>query len=197
MINNKNIIIALLTTILSFTFTTANALENSNRAKDIIEDISEKIVLISKIENKDNGIEKFIETEILRLFDIEKISRYIIGRSWLVLSEEQKDIVEQYVIKNIRNMIYKVISNSEIKSINVKDEVKVSTTRELYTVDSDFEFEDGDVVEVTYRVFKNKKGQWLSYDIIIENISTLIVNKRTMSSLIDQNGIEKTIELLK
>lgn len=140
--------------------------------------------------------EKF--REMLRsYFDLNTIGRFVIGRSWLAATPEQKkeylDLFESLVVKTY----------SDRFALYTGEGFKVRTSlpegQKDFIVNSEITHPDGSpATTVSWRVRK-KDGTMGIIDVVVEGVSMSVTQRQEYSSVIQRNGgdIEALLTLMR
>lgn len=134
----------------------------------------------------------------------ELMSRLILGRYWNDADTEQqerfvrafrKHVIRTYsrmLAENIDEAVDMVKGQDRILRI---DRVSEPDDRGRVTVRTTLRFRDTSV-PVHYRMIRTDDGEWLAYDVVIENISFVTNYRQEYASAIRRNGVEALVSRL-
>ena len=135
---------------------------------------------------------EFGRNYILPYVDNYKMSRYVVGKKWKKMSQQQKDSFVQAFTDTIINSY----SHSLIKLNVAKIEVikNISKRKGRSSIVTEATLKNGTKVDVIYRLFQSKKDQkWYIYDFSVENVSLLVNYRKTFASEISKKGMDQVI----
>jgi len=127
-------------------------------------------------------------------FDFERMAQWVLGKHWRTATPEEK----QRFIKEFRTLLVRTYATSlqdfmdrKITYMPFRD----SLDADEVTVRSQVEQPGGFPIPITYRLAK-KAGDWMVFDVTIDDVS-LVANYRTsFGNEIRQTGISKLIDKL-
>jgi phospholipid transport system substrate-binding protein len=126
--------------------------------------------------------------------DTNWIAKFVIGKYWRQISEEQQkefiDLYQNYLIKTYIPK-FKNYGGGDIK-INKILEQRTG----VFFVQSEFQDNEGKVININFRVTKNK-DKLLITDIIPEGISFIATQRSEVNSYIANNGFDGFMKHLK
>jgi len=127
-------------------------------------------------------------------FAVKTIARFVIGRYWRVATPEQRDeylrlfrefVLETYAsrLDNYAGEQFKVVG---AKPLDDKDTI----------VSTEIGSGDGPPIRVDYRV-RRRAGDYKIVDVMVEGVSLITTQRQEFASIIDRDGIEGLIALLR
>jgi phospholipid transport system substrate-binding protein len=126
-------------------------------------------------------------------FDMRTMSRLVLGRDWKRFSEEQKDeylaAFKLYLANNYGDRINRY-DQQGVEIIGVRDEPRGDKTVQTKIVGGEF-----DAARVDYRM-RNKSGEWLVIDVVIEGISTVSNFRDQFREVLSRGGPAHLLEKL-
>lgn len=127
-------------------------------------------------------------------FDMRTMSRLVLGRDWKRFNDQQKDayLVEfkLYLANNYGDRINRYDQQS-VEIIGVRDEPRGDKTVQTRIVGGEF-----DDARVDYRM-RNKTGEWLVIDVVIEGISTVSNFRDQFREVLSRGGPDHLLEKLR
>jgi phospholipid transport system substrate-binding protein len=164
--------------------------------KDFIYELKNKIDNTIFTVNKANQI-KMLQEIIQDNVDIQKISRFVMGKHWRLTQEATRaDFLREYEAHFVQLCI-KILYNNIIKNCRMTIMGATKVDNQVYVVNTRFSHDDGEeFTNIDFRVTE-KNGLFVISDIILSGMS-ISINQRTMfSKKIDTYGIEQIIKELK
>jgi len=120
----------------------------------------------------------------LKSFDVNAISRFVVGNSWRTASEGERDeyrkLFEEYVVAAYTARL----SQYSGETFQVKDEVAAGDD---IMVNSQIVRPSGPPVRVEWRVRSGENGPKI-VDVVVEGVSMAITQRSEFSSVIQQGG---------
>jgi len=137
---------------------------------------------------------KMADEKVLPHFDFQRMSQWVLGRSWRDATPEQRD----RFVAAFRNLLVRTYSTA---LLNYKDQeiVYLPATRAAASdealVKTAVKQSGGQPdIPIHYSFYKNKDGAWKVYDVTIEGVS-LVTNYRSVySTKIRDKGIDALIK---
>lgn len=182
-------------TIIIFIITVPNIYANSENYKTFLHKLKKQVDEIFVEKNRDSchkRLQKIVQDNV----DLKKISHFVIGKHWLLISEnERKEFLqeyERYFIQLCTKILDVHISRGELTIISTKkinEKEHLVNTRLLYD-------ESGDFINIDFRIIENDNS-FLINDIIISGTSISIYQRSQFSEKIDTHGISHVTKELK
>jgi phospholipid transport system substrate-binding protein len=177
----------ILFTILFILTTNANA--QQAEVKDFVNNLGNQIISIA---NKQSLSEEAKKKEIVSLIeksvDTDWIARFVLGKNYRNINEEQKS----KFIKIYREFMINTYG-PKFKSYNGKkfEVIEVSEQNGFFIAKSEFLPKDSNVaIKIDFRV-KNRDGKLLIVDFVAEGISLIETQRSEFNSAISQSGFDK------
>lgn len=143
-----------------------------------------------------SAIREFADQNILPYVDTTRMARYVVGRYWRTATEQQQaEFVEQFTLTMMRSYSQSILKLN-VRSIDVAQALPDGDNRVIVT--TKVTQEDGSTADVTYRIFKEaNSGNWLIYDVVVENISLLVNYRQSYATDIERRGFDAVIVAMK
>jgi phospholipid transport system substrate-binding protein len=127
-------------------------------------------------------------------FDMETMSRLVIGRDWKRFTPEQKAAYQSefklYLANNYGDRINRY-DQQQVEIIDERDEARGDKTVRTRIVGGEF-----DDARVDYRM-REKNGEWRVIDVVIEGISTVSNFRDQFREVLSRGGPEHLLEKLR
>ncbi|CCK75977.1 hypothetical protein OLEAN_C18010 [Oleispira antarctica RB-8] len=167
--------------------------------RKVVEDAASKMTqrLITdkeKVNTQSYYVEHLVDELLLPVVDHVYMARKVLAKNWKKTSDAQKkQFIDAFKHKVIRTYAgaFKAFNGEMI----IFDDAKFSKTGNRALVKSEIQRIGAPVINVTYKLF-NKKGQWLTYDAVIEGVSLVKSFRDQFNQSIDQHGLAQAISLL-
>lgn len=168
--------------------------------KDVVKSVSD-VVLQEILANKDkldqgpSFLLGLVETHMLPIIDQQRMAKMALGKHWKTINEKQ----QQNFIEGFKRLMIKTYAGA-FKAYTGQDvtysKTKFNKTKSKAIVSSAIHMAGGSPVNLQYRLYQNKKGQWLVYDANLAGLGVLKTYRMQFAEQIQRDGIEKTIEQL-
>ncbi len=187
------IVAAFLTAAMSAT--SADAAVNPDAAAGFVKTLGDSAIAILTDKNADQSDRRRRYRELLDAgFAVKTIARFVIGRYWRVATPEQRDeylrLFREFVLETYASRLdsyageqFKVVS---AKPLDDKDTI----------VATEIGSGDGPPIRVDYRV-RLRDGKYRIVDVMVEGVSLITTQRQEFASIIDRDGIEGLIALLR
>lgn len=166
----------------------------------VVRSTSEEVLrLVSEDKDLKNGnsakLTEMIETKIVPHFDIQKMTRLAVGKSWRqATSDQQKQLVREFQTLLVRSYGAAYSTFRQVK-VDVKP-LKLSGGEDDVMVKSQILLPGGaPPVAVDYAMNPTPDG-WKVYNVVVEGVSLITTYRNDFSAQIDQGGIEGLIRNL-
>lgn len=146
------------------------------------------------INNQPYYVEHLVGEILLPVVDHAYMARRVLAKNWKKTSEAQKkQFVEAFKHKVIRTYAgaFKAFNGEKI----LFEDAKLNKTGKRAIVKSAIQRVGAPEINVTYKLF-NKRGQWLTYDAVIEGVSLVKSFRDQFNQSIEQHGLAQAISLL-
>lgn len=134
----------------------------------------------------------FIETIVVPHFDVEAISRLVLGRHWRQATTEQRqrftNAFKRLVIHSYAKALL-LYSNEEIQVLPVPAGKQGSPRISVHSIVTT---STGNPVSIAYRL-RMKNGGWMIYDLVVEGVSLVLNYKQSFSEQIRRQGLDDLI----
>lgn len=164
----------------------AQTVKGPQAAADFVQSLGDKA--IATLADPKNGKDKSkaVFRELLnRNFDINTISRFVLGRYWNVATDAQKKEYQALFEQMIVEVYAERFSQYAGESFKVGGG-QASGENDAVVV-SQVLRPDGPPVNVSWRV-RNKDGAFKIIDVIVENVSMSVTQRSEFASVIESNG---------
>jgi phospholipid transport system substrate-binding protein len=133
-----------------------------------------------------------VEGIIRRLFSFEELSMRTVGQEWRKMTPDQKQrfmnafetLLRESYLDKLEGYNGEQVSYVGESSSTKGDKVEIKTTVNI----------KDKPVPVDYRMLK--KGRWVVYDVIIENVSMVQNYRQQFQDIVSREGPERLIELV-
>ena len=135
-----------------------------------------------------------IEEIVYGRFDLEVMSRLVLARNWKRFSKEQKaEYVEEFkrYLTNSYGSRIERYDQQKVEIIGEREEPRGDVVIQTKVVGGEFE---GALID--YRL-RNKTGDWLVIDVVIEGISMVSNYRDQFKSIVSSGGPELLLEKLR
>jgi len=165
--------------------------------QDVVVNTTEKVLTVLRKEHdvikKDPGrLSSIINDIILPNVDIERMSRWVLGKYWRKAGTEQRaDFIREFrnlLVRTYATALYEY-TNEEIEYLPLRAEVKVD---EDVTVQTMITQHGGPSIPVNFSLHYNGGG-WKVYDLKINGISLISNYRSTYATAIRRDGLDKLI----
>ena len=130
-----------------------------------------------KIRKNPDEIVNLANDLILPLFDFDKMSYFVLGKSWIQATNQQKQDFQREFKRLLIGTYTKAITEfSDDREIIYRDTVVSSKNTNVAMVPTEIRQKGGAPINVAYRMFQSE-SQWRIYDVVIDGVS-LVTNYR-------------------
>ncbi|MAA72414.1 MAG: hypothetical protein CL679_11905 [Bermanella sp.] len=168
--------------------------------QSVVKSVSD-VVLAEILANKDKldqGPEfllQLVETRMLPIIDQERMSQLALGKYWKDINDKQRaDFSEGF-----KRLLIKTYAGA-FKAYTGQDvtygETRFNKSGDKAIVSSDIHVAGGSPVNLQYRLYQPKPGQWLVYDATIAGLGLIRTYRAQFNDQIQRDGIDKTIAQL-
>lgn len=179
---------------------TASDVNSASASPDaLINDVAQKLMAQIKLRREElskdpNELYAMVDQVVLPHFDFALMSRLVLGKVWEEADEAQQGRFLQgfqtLLVKTYSNALLQY-SNQEIKFDPAEPGKKPSRASVKSTIQS-----PGEKPVLMYYRLRNKDGQWLVYDVVVDNISLITNYRGTYTAEVKRNGLDSLIEKL-
>lgn len=135
---------------------------------------------------------ELIETIIVPHFDVETISRLVLGHHWSQATTEQRrcftNAFKRLVIHSYAKALL-LYSSEEIQVLPVPAGKQGSPRISVHSI---ITTGTGNQVSIVYRL-RMKHGGWMIYDLVVEGVSLVLNYKQSFSAQIRRHGLDGLI----
>lgn len=188
----KHLVIALI--VFSSFSSFAKEDEDLQEARVFIEEIGNKIINIANEKNiSDAKIREKIIAEIDRVIDSEWIAKFVLGKNYKNLTEQQKlsfvGLYREFMI----NTYGPKFKNYNGKKFTVNE---VTRQNSFFIAKAEFLPKESDTSIMTDFRVKKRDGKFYVLDFIAEGISLIETQRSEFNATIDKNGVEPFLKNL-
>lgn len=147
-----------------------------------------------KIASQDYYLEHLVNELLLPVVDHVYMAKRVLSKNWKKTSKEQKKVfVNAFKHKVIRTYAgaFKAFNGETIQF----QDAKFNKTGKKASVKSAIQRVGAPAINVTYKLYL-KKGQWLTYDVVIEGVSLVKSFRDQFKQSIEKHGLAQAISLL-
>ena len=138
---------------------------------------------------------RMVEEIVVPHFDIERMSRYVLGQHWKDASAEQKEqFVAEFKTQLIRTYgtaLFEYTGDQEI----IYKPFRYEEGDRQAAVKTEVPRPDGPNIPVEYRMVLND-GKWQVWDVVIENLSTVQNYRAQYGTVVNARGLDGLIASL-
>ena len=166
----------------------------------VVKSVSDVVLaeILANKEKLDQGPEfllSLVETRMLPIIDQERMSQLALGKYWADINDKQRaDFAEGF-----KRLLIKTYAGA-FKAYTGQDvtygETRFNKSGDKAIVSSDIHVAGGSPVNLQYRLYQPKPGQWLVYDATIAGLGLIRTYRAQFSDQIERDGIDKTIAQL-
>ncbi len=135
-----------------------------------------------------------VDEVVLPYFDFPLMSRLVLGPAW----DKAEDAQQERFMDGFKTLLVKTYGNALLQYSNEKVSFAAAepgSKPDRASVASTIQSPGSDPVTMHYRMRK-KDGQWLVYDVVVDNISLVTNYRGTYASEIKRGGLESLIDKL-
>lgn len=165
----------------------------------VISSVAEK--LLARIKQDREALDKdpqrlyaMVDEVVLPYFDFPLMSRLVLGPAW----DKADNAQQQRFIDGFKTLLIKTYGNALLQysneQVSFSDAVPGSKPTRA-SVASTIQSPGSDPVTMHYRM-RQKDGEWLVYDVVVDNISLVTNYRGTYASEIKRAGLESLIDKL-
>lgn len=149
----------------------------------------------AKLEAGPEFLLELVETRMLPIIDQERMSQLALGKHWKSINDQQRaDFSEGF-----KRLLIKTYAGA-FKAYTGQDvtygETRFNKSGDKAIVSSDIHVAGGSPVNLQYRLYQPKPGQWLVYDATIAGLGLVRTYRAQFDDQIQRDGIDKTIAQL-
>lgn len=149
-----------------------------------------------KIRNNPDEIVNLANDLILPLFDFDKMSYFVLGKSWTGATDQQKQDFQREFKRLLIATYTKAISEfSDDREIIYKDTVVSPKNTNVAMVPTEIRQKGGAPINVAYRMFQSE-SQWRIYDVVIDGVSLVTNYRANFAGQVRSNGLDGLIASL-
>jgi len=147
-----------------------------------------------KVSTQSYYVEHMVAELLLPVVDHVYMAKRVLAKNWKKTSKEQKrQFVGAFKHKVIRTYAgaFKAFNGEEI----IFEDAKFNKSGKKASVKSAIQRIGAPAINVTYKLY-TKKGQWLTYDVVIEGVSLVKSFRDQFKQSIEKHGLAQAIALL-
>jgi len=160
--------------------------------KDTVDQVK-AIVAKDKSSLSEIELDKKIEKILLPKFDFEMMARSCLGANWKKATPaEQEEFVRLFTTLLSKSYLAKIRKNIETATVTLLP----SAIKEDRVVVRSRVKSDDQEIGVDYRIY-TKAGEYLVYDVLVENVGLVSNYRSEFSSILDSGNFEKLLAKLR
>lgn len=133
-----------------------------------------------------------------RIVDTDWIARFVIGASWRKMSDaEQTDYLTTYRAFLIKHYTQNFSDYTEGTTFKVARVRKIGADGKQFLVSIIINRKGQQPVNLDYRIRKDDESLYRAIDILVEGVSLLATQRSEFNSVIQRDGVDRLISLLK
>ena len=148
--------------------------------------------------NKDkNHLFDLVEQIVLPHFDFERMSKLVLGKYWNRATDEQRrEFTAEFRFLLVRTYATAMLEYTDQKITYEPLRAEPGATEVV--VQTEVDQAGGFPVPIDYKMFKNDRGQWKVYEVVIDGVG-LVINYRSSfaTEIRGKGGIDGLIKTLK
>ena len=142
-------------------------------------------------------IKVIVEEELIPYFDYKYAAYKVMGRHLKQTTKQQRTEFVEVFKTHLINAYGHILFEFENQTIKIKDNRNYEGKKTV-NIQVDLLDENKKLTKLSFKFRKNKKtGEWKAFDVIAEGISLLSTKQSEVGELINKQGIDAVIELLK
>ena len=151
----------------------------------------------ARLKSDPNYISVVIEEELLPYFDYKYAAYKVMGKHLKTTTKEQRNNFVEAFKTYLVNVYGHILFEYDQQKFDILDNPHFKD-KKIIAIAVKVRDENGQLTQLEFKLRKNKKsGEWKVFDVIAEGISMLGTKQSEFGELIQKNGIESVIELLK
>lgn len=164
---------------------------------ELVKSVSD-VVLKEILDNKeklDQGpsfLLNLVETHMLPIIDQERMAKMALGKHWKTIDKQQ----QQNFIEGFKRLMIKTYAGA-FKAYTGQEvtygKTKFNKTGSKAIVSSAIQMAGGSPINLQYRLYQNKQGNWMVYDANLAGLGVLKTYRMQFAEQIQKDGIDKTI----
>ena len=150
--------------------------------------------LLGKQEIEKNDRNEKIVGELNEIMDFKLAAYLSLGKHWKKISKTQKKEFVETFQQYINNYIVEKIDLYTNQKIDIGDSKIVKKGRAELEIGI---LSGGEILQVNFKLRKNKKKEWRVYDVDIEGVSLITTFRSQFSGVLKNSSFEELLEKLK
>lgn len=147
-----------------------------------------------ELDKDPDALYAMVDKVVVPHFDFPLMSRLVLGRAW----EEAAEAQQARFLSGFKTLLIKTYSNALLQYSNQTvsfDPAQPGKKPTRASVKSTIQSPGEKPVFMFYRM-RNKDGQWLVYDVVVDNISLITNYRGTYTAEVKRNGLDSLIQKL-
>ncbi len=167
--------------------------------KKVIENLVNQVLEVLKDPNLKSPDKRELRREKLRslvsqIFDLDDISRRVLGRYIRRFNKEQFQRFKELFSKMLESIYLSRIENYSGEKVIFEDQRMLSPTKAAVLTKI---VKDGQEIPVEYRLIKRKKdGKWIGYDVVIEGVSLVKNYRSQFYQVLKKKGVDELLAMM-
>ncbi len=173
----------------------AKAVANPDDAAAFVKTLGESAIAVLTDPKADAAERRRRYRELLdNGFAVKTIARFVLGRYWRIATPDQRDeylrLFREFVLETYTSRLDNYAGEEfKVTGAQPLDEKDTIVTTEIVSG-------DGPPIRVDYRVRK-RKGEYKIVDVVVEGVSLITTQRQEFASIVNRDGIEGLIALLR
>ncbi len=178
-----------------FITTTNIALAQAQTPESFVTEVAQKIISIVTSQSTSKAQKKSsIKTLINHNFDVQWMSKFVLGRSYKALSSSDQQEYTKLYLNYLVGNYFPILIKYDNDQFHVKHANKVS--KSSYDVDTVIDRVGKPAVSIKYHI-KEFDSSFKAVDMVVEGISTIISQRSEFDSIIQNDGIHGFMKKMK
>lgn len=149
-----------------------------------------------KVDTNADFLAGLISEKLIPIVDQDRMAKLALGKNWKKTSDKQRaDFIEGF-----RALLIKTYSGA-FRAYNGQDvtygKTRFDKTNTKAIVNSAIQQPGGKAIDIQYRLYKNKAGEWKVFDAKVAGLGLLKTYRAQFAEQIQRDGIDKTIAHLR
>ena len=165
--------------------------------RQVTDDVLEKVDANRKLYKKDKSkLYAMVDELILPHVDFRYVAQLALGRHWRTASEDQRTRFTQafrdLLVRNYATVLV-TYNDPEVKYTASR----ISADGRDAVVNSQVTTPKGQTTRLTYRLYRNKSGEWKLYDVTADGVSLVTNYRNGFDQEVRRSGLDGLIEKIK
>lgn len=177
-------------------FFTQASFASDQAVSQFVNDVAHKVIAVVTSKTTSESQKKSAITTIITTdFDVNWMSRFVLGRNFRALSASQQQEYEALYLHYLVGIYFPILMQYDNDKFVIDHITKSSKTS--YDVDTTIQRINKPSVSIRYHINEISEGQFKTVDMVVEGISTIISQRSEFDSIIQQDGIAGFMQKMK